>query len=159
MKRRSSFISFSSLSVKTSSDTSESALGSSLSVFEKYLLESPSSKEAMLKSLDDENVSQKFYEYANQKQIQENEKFIQHVKYYKKNYYDKSDMWKYNVSQRILRTFIENNTLMQINISEVLRNKIINECAGKVKETVFDDAYNEVVNMIINCHWKDFVNE
>lgn len=125
-----------------------------------FNLESPNSPKAMLNVLNnDDEVKEKFSEYIDKTLNTENEIFLEHVQHYKNNYPTKSERWKKNVCLRIVKLFVCENSPMQINISSILRDKIIKESEKNPPDSnLFDVAFDEIVNILTNGPWGKFID-
>lgn len=129
-------------------------------ILDKYNLDSPINSKTMIGILgNDEEIKEKFSEYADKTLNTENDAFIQQVQYYKTNYSDKSERWRKNICSRIVKIFIHADSSMQINISSCLRDKIIEESTVFPPSiNIFDNAFDEVAYMLANGAWEKFVD-
>jgi len=123
--------------------------------------DSPTNKMLSVLHKDNNNETKdKFIEYIEKTYNQENEQFLINVQYYKQEYYDKSEKWKINVCQRIIRNYITVDSPMQINISENHRNTIL-KCSMEIPPhiDIFDNAFREITEILVNGVWKVFMLE
>jgi len=119
----------------------------------------PSPNNRMLMSLKSNgNVKEKFINYALKKQNEENEKFIFSVIDYKKDFPNKSETANKNICTRMVNIFIVEKSSFEINISYDLKMKILNN-AKNPSIDIFDEAFDEIVNILANGIWKEFVKE
>jgi hypothetical protein len=114
-------------------------------------------KNVMIATLDNEDTRDKFSTFAEEHHISESEKFIWNVQNYRILYYNKSDKWRKNTSERIIKTFILPGSELEINISHLQREAIIN--SKVVSVDIFDEVFNEIVNIIYSGSWNRFIEE
>jgi hypothetical protein len=118
----------------------------------------------MILALDSDIVKDKFKEFSEKTHISENEKFVSSVQYYRENYCLKSDSGKKNMCLRIVKTFIEVDSVNEINISDQHRKHILENVKFESENTVpsidiFDEAFNEITRMLFHGPWRQFLEK
>jgi len=140
----------SSIKLNYYNDKSESAPTSPIA-------KSGGSMSEMMNTLNSKpEVRDRFALFAEKFYNQENEKFLWHVQHFRKNYYDKSNIWRIQIYQRICRMFIDVGSVSEINISDLDRLKILK---GPINIDIFNDVFAEVTNMLANGVWSKFLGK
>jgi hypothetical protein len=98
-----------------------------------------------------------FLDIAERQYVMENIRFLQDLLVYKQLFYEKSPSWRKSKTRLLLETYIEEGSIMEINISFSCRQQIkSNISKDQYSSDVFDEAETEVEGMLVNGAWKDY---
>lgn len=113
---------------------------------------------------ENRGIKMEFYAFAASRYCVESLNFIEDIKLYKRECIaGQSERWKRNKVRKLVRRYIEENANQQVNISDRQRKDVLNRnpdvMNGEHLNTIFDEAYNEIIHMIGTGTWLDFRNE
>jgi len=111
---------------------------------------------------DNRQLKIEFYKYAESSYCMESLNFLEDVKGFKSEYSNHNEFWKRNKAKMIINTYVKRGAPQEINISSLVRNKII-EVDFILKDidyfVLFNEAYEEIIWMIISGPFLSFTNE
>ena len=105
-------------------------------------------------------LNDKFLDMAQAEFVMENISFLTDVEAWKRSYVSKDEQWKRKKGCMIINKYIREGSLLEINISDGERQKLVAKAEQEDEVfyyEAFDQAENEVVEMVLNGVWLHFV--
>lgn len=108
-------------------------------------------------------LKREFRDFAAQHYCTELVLFLDDCRAYKLMFFDKSENWRTSKAKLLIKTYIESNSDLEINISGELKKSILNQYyqqqhhAALADDRLFDEAVQEVESMVQHGVWAHFL--
>jgi hypothetical protein len=111
-------------------------------------------------SLKDPDIRVKFEDFAERNFIAENLRFLEDTRMFLEFFDERSNAWRATKSALLCKTYIRQNSPLQINVSSKVRAVLERRVRdGDISVGLFDEARNEVLDLIRDGHWAKFVQQ
>jgi hypothetical protein len=100
-----------------------------------------------------------FIRFAGARYAQELVNFLLDVRAYKRQFEANGERWRKTTARRLVNTYIRLDAPQQVNIGEALRDPIVRtdlDSNPTKVDTLFDDAFNDVFNLVTRGLWSEF---
>jgi len=113
----------------------------------------------VLRHLDNEGIMEAFEAFCESKFTVEHLKFIFEAQHFAEAFNQRPPAWRQRQAQKIVKVYIAQGAMLQVNLSSANRTKIEWAIAqgGPVPANLFESAFREVVRMVNNDAWFEFV--
>lgn len=125
------------------------------------------SEKTMLAAIvsEDDEVSKQFETFAVQNLVIELVHFIRDVDAFKRYFQEKGDNWRLQKAKLLVTNYVRMGSSAEVNVSDAIKRAIIDVYksveSGKSSTmklySMFDDAYSEVVKMLLHGAWMRFI--
>jgi len=113
----------------------------------------------VLRHLDNEGIMEAFEAFCESKFTVEHLKFIFEVQHFADVFNERSPVWRQRQAHKIAKVYVLQGAMLQVNLSSANRTKIEYALAQEqpVAANLFEHAFREVVRMVNNDAWFEFV--